>query len=168
MHQQGFINSSFDNIHSTQQALNLLRKFEKVLQRESLKNELESKHAIIFHKYGQDLDEVQKLYDKHKAAPPLVRNASPGGCRVCVHGRWIGLLLLLLVVVLLLTCVLYGVNSGEQHHLLLLLTCVLLLLTRVLLLLTCVCVVDSGGQHHLGAAAATTDRGAHEEVPGSC
>ncbi len=33
--------------------------------------------AVIFHKYGQDLETVQSLYDKHKGAPPLVRNASP-------------------------------------------------------------------------------------------
>jgi len=42
-------------MHNTAQALALLRKFETVLQREALKNDLDSKHAVIFHKFGQVL-----------------------------------------------------------------------------------------------------------------
>ena len=34
---QGFINKSFENIASTEHALNLLRQFQSILQRESLK-----------------------------------------------------------------------------------------------------------------------------------
>lgn len=34
---QGFINASFDNIRSTEAALNLLQQFQVVLQRDSLK-----------------------------------------------------------------------------------------------------------------------------------
>ena len=43
---QGFINQCFENIPSTQQALNLLRQFESILQRDSLKSDLESKYAM--------------------------------------------------------------------------------------------------------------------------
>jgi len=74
---QGFINASFENITSTEHALALLRQFELVLQRETLKADLDSKYAVIFHNYGLDLETVQKVYDKQKVSPPTVRNAPP-------------------------------------------------------------------------------------------
>ena len=40
---QGFINSSFENITSTEQALTMLKQFQAILQRESLKDDLDSK-----------------------------------------------------------------------------------------------------------------------------
>ena len=74
---QGFINSSFENITSTEQALTMLKKFQVILQRDSLKEDLDSKFMVIFHNYGLDLETVQRLYEKQKAAPPSVRNAPP-------------------------------------------------------------------------------------------
>ncbi len=44
---QTFVNGCFDNIQSTQQALSLLKRFETVLQRETLQSDLESKHTGI-------------------------------------------------------------------------------------------------------------------------
>ncbi len=61
---QGFINASFENITSTEHALNLLKQFEAILQRETLKSDLDSKYIVIFHNYGLDLETVQKIYDK--------------------------------------------------------------------------------------------------------
>lgn len=43
---QAFINSSFENISSTQHALSLLAQFKAILLRESLKEELESKVQV--------------------------------------------------------------------------------------------------------------------------
>ena len=74
---QGFINSSFENITSTEQALTMLKKFQVILQRDSLKEDLDSKFMVIFHNYGLDLETVQRLYEKQKASPPSVRNAPP-------------------------------------------------------------------------------------------
>ena len=74
---QGFINQSFENITSTTHALSLLHQFESILQRDSLKSDLESKYTVIFHNYGLDLEHVQKLYDKQKNQPPIFRNAPP-------------------------------------------------------------------------------------------
>ena len=74
---QTFINLSFEKILSTEQALSLLKKFETVLVRDSLKSDLESKYTVIFQNYGLDLDEVQRLYEKQKLSPPLLRNAPP-------------------------------------------------------------------------------------------
>ena len=74
---QGFINASFENITSTDQALSLLKQFENILERETLKNDLDSKYTVIFHNYGLDLETVQKIYDKQKQAPPTTRNSPP-------------------------------------------------------------------------------------------
>ena len=40
---QGFVNASFENISSTEQALLLIRQFETILLRENLRADLESK-----------------------------------------------------------------------------------------------------------------------------
>ena len=50
---------------------------QAILQRESLKDDLDSKFMVIFHNYGLDLETVQRLYEKQKHAPPHVRNAPP-------------------------------------------------------------------------------------------
>ena len=74
---QGFINASFENIMSTEHALAMLKQFQAVLQRDNLKADLDSKYMVIFHNYGLDLETVQKLYEKHKANPPIDRNGPP-------------------------------------------------------------------------------------------
>ena len=55
----------------------MLKQFQAILQRESLKDDLDSKFMVIFHNYGLDLETVQRLYEKQKHAPPHVRNAPP-------------------------------------------------------------------------------------------
>ena len=74
---QQFINQSFENITSIEQSLALLKKFQTILQRESLKNDLDSKFTVIFHNYGLDLTTVQEIYEKYKHNPPLARNMPP-------------------------------------------------------------------------------------------
>lgn len=74
---QQFINHSFENIGSITTSLHLLKKFQSILQRDSLRADLESKYTVIFHNYGLELTHVQDQYEKHKAAPPLVRNMPP-------------------------------------------------------------------------------------------
>ena len=74
---QDFINISFDKATSTEAALNLLRQFQSILQRESLRADLNEKYMLIFQNYGTDLDTIQQIYEKQKTSPPLVRNAPP-------------------------------------------------------------------------------------------
>ena len=74
---QQFINQSFENITNIENSLNLLNKFQNILQRENLKNDLDDKFNIIFQNYGVELEQVQHLYEKHKHAPPLTRNLPP-------------------------------------------------------------------------------------------
>jgi len=74
---QQFINQSFENIVSIEQSLNLLHKFQTILQRETLKSDLDSKLNIIFQNYGMELESVQQLYEKQKHDPPIPRNLPP-------------------------------------------------------------------------------------------
>lgn len=79
-HLQGFVDKSFENIATTgtEHALSLLAQFQTILQRDMLKQNLESKYLVIFQNYALDLEVVQKLYEKHKFEPPIPRNAPPG------------------------------------------------------------------------------------------
>jgi len=84
---QQFINLSFDNITSIEHSLQLLRKFQSILQRESLKSDLDSKLNIIFQNYGNELEAVQRLYETEKLDPPISRNLPPvaGNITWCRH-----------------------------------------------------------------------------------
>jgi len=74
---QSFINATFETITSTEQALDLLRQFQSILERDTLHEDLQEKYAVVFHSYGFDLEAVQALYERHKHAPPVPRNAPP-------------------------------------------------------------------------------------------
>ncbi|CAD7960877.1 unnamed protein product [Amoebophrya sp. A25] len=62
---QQFINASFESISSITTSLNLLKKFQSILQRDTLKADLDSKFTVIFHNYGLELTQVQDTYEKH-------------------------------------------------------------------------------------------------------
>ncbi|RHY37518.1 hypothetical protein DYB25_000117 [Aphanomyces astaci] len=74
---QKFINDSFENITSIEHSLNLLRKFQTILQRENLKSDLDSKFNVIFQNYGLELEHVLQQYERHKHNPPYPRNLPP-------------------------------------------------------------------------------------------
>jgi len=74
---QEFVDHSFENISSISHSLNLLRKFQNILQRESLKADLDSKLNIIFLNYGLELEKTQQMYEKLKEDPPIARNLPP-------------------------------------------------------------------------------------------
>lgn len=71
------VNYSFENISSISHSLNLLHKFQSIVQRESLKSDLDSKLNIIFQNYGMELEKIQQLYEKQKHDPPFPRNLPP-------------------------------------------------------------------------------------------
>ena len=72
-----FVDHSFEKISSVGHSLDLLNKFQNVLQRESLKADLDSKLKLIFVNYGLELEKTQQLYEKQKHNPPIARNAPP-------------------------------------------------------------------------------------------
>jgi dynein heavy chain, axonemal len=79
MNLQTFINKSFENITNTDHALNLLEQVQSILQRDTLKSDLEAKYMVIFQNYGLDMDAVQKTYEKNKV--------SSGSCVLRLHKR---------------------------------------------------------------------------------
>ena len=72
-----YINSSFENITSIKGSLVLLKKLQRVLQRDTLSRSLDNKFLLIFHNYGLDLNAVQDIYEKYKHNPPMPRNTPP-------------------------------------------------------------------------------------------
>jgi dynein heavy chain len=74
---QQFINRSFENIGSIEQSLNLLKSYQAILHRESLRADLDSKLSVIFNNYGQELVEIEQIYEKNKHNPPIARNMPP-------------------------------------------------------------------------------------------
>jgi dynein heavy chain len=79
-----FINHSFESISSIEASLKLLHKFQSILQRDNLRDDVNSKFQVIFHNYGLELTQVQDQYEKCKGQPPLVRNLPP----VAGHITW--------------------------------------------------------------------------------
>ena len=71
---QQYIDKNFEVITSIEDSLKLLRKFKSILQRENLKNSLNSKYTILFHNYGLEIHQIEDQYQKYKNNPPIVRN----------------------------------------------------------------------------------------------
>ena len=74
---QMYINARFENIISIDQSLSEIKRFQEILQRDSLKADLNAKFTVIFHNYGMDVHTVQDMYEKYKHAPPIPRNMPP-------------------------------------------------------------------------------------------
>lgn len=74
---QQYVNRAFESLSSITHSLQLLKQFQQVLHRESLKMELDSKLSLIFQNYGLELEQVQQLYEKQKHEPPIPRNLPP-------------------------------------------------------------------------------------------
>lgn len=74
---QQFINRSFENVGSIEQSLNLLKSYQEILHRENLRADLDSKLSVIFNNYGQELVEIEQIYEKFKHNPPIARNMPP-------------------------------------------------------------------------------------------
>ena len=74
---QHYINRSFESIGSIDQSLTLLKRYQLIINRENLRNDLESKLSVIFHNYGLELARVEQIYEKNKHEPPITRNVPP-------------------------------------------------------------------------------------------
>ncbi|XP_077977872.1 dynein axonemal heavy chain 5-like isoform X2 [Glandiceps talaboti] len=71
---QNFVDSWFDRSLSTEKALELLSKFEKI---QGCNLNLHEKYMKVLSNYGRDLETVRKLYQKCKEDPPVPRNIPP-------------------------------------------------------------------------------------------
>uniref|UniRef100_A0A8C6QFD6 Dynein, axonemal, heavy chain 5 n=1 Tax=Nannospalax galili TaxID=1026970 RepID=A0A8C6QFD6_NANGA len=71
---QKFMDTTFEKIENTNQALSMLKKFERL----NIPNlGIEEKYQVIFQNFGADIDMISKLYSKQKYDPPLARNQPP-------------------------------------------------------------------------------------------
>ncbi|XP_064453637.1 dynein axonemal heavy chain 8 [Mirounga angustirostris] len=73
---QAFMNSTFGKILSSQQALQLLQRFQK-LQIPCLQSEINHTIERILQFYVAELEATKKLYHSQKDDPPLARNMPP-------------------------------------------------------------------------------------------
>lgn len=74
---QVFIDKSFEHVGGIDKSLELLKRYQRVLNRETIRRDLDSKMSVIFHNYGLELHEVEMIYEKQKEDPPLARNVTP-------------------------------------------------------------------------------------------
>jgi dynein heavy chain len=74
---QEYINENFANITNIVDSLRLLRKFESILHRNSLKNGLQAKYNLLFAQYGTEIEKIKNDYQRDKERPPIVRNLPP-------------------------------------------------------------------------------------------
>lgn len=54
--------------------LHLLLKFENIVGKQM---DLSQKYAVVLQHFASDLDQVRKVYKKHKDNPPILRNMPP-------------------------------------------------------------------------------------------
>ncbi|XP_023777494.1 dynein heavy chain 5, axonemal-like isoform X1 [Cyanistes caeruleus] len=70
---QEFVDSWFEKTLTTEQMLEFLIKLEQIGEN----IDLNEKYTIVLQQYSQDLEFIQKLYQKEKENPPLPRNIPP-------------------------------------------------------------------------------------------
>ncbi|XP_025779530.1 dynein heavy chain 5, axonemal [Puma concolor] len=71
---QKFMDVTFEKIQNTNQALSMLKKFERL----NIPNlGIDDKYRRILENYGADVDMISKLYMKQKCDPPLGRDQPP-------------------------------------------------------------------------------------------
>ncbi|KAF4790048.1 hypothetical protein TURU_143619 [Turdus rufiventris] len=71
---QEFVDSWFEKTITTEQMLEFLMKLEQIGQNNI---DLNEKYTIVLQQYSQDLEFIQKLYQKEKENPPIPRNIPP-------------------------------------------------------------------------------------------
>ncbi|KAL2308160.1 hypothetical protein Nmel_001164 [Mimus melanotis] len=71
---QEFVDSWFEKTVTTEQMLGFLMKLEQIGQNNI---DLNEKYTIVLQQYSQDLEFIQKLYQKEKENPPIPRNIPP-------------------------------------------------------------------------------------------
>ncbi|XP_078482966.1 dynein axonemal heavy chain 8 [Ciona intestinalis] len=73
---QTFMDSCFERVQASAQALLLLKRFEK-LKIPCLQSDISDKYAVILRTFGQEIDEIKKLYQKFRDDPPIPRDMPP-------------------------------------------------------------------------------------------
>ncbi|XP_077975281.1 dynein axonemal heavy chain 8-like [Styela clava] len=73
---QIFMDSCFDRPQSSAQALLLLKRFEK-LGVPCLQGDIQEKYSVILKSFGQEIEEIKKIYQKLRDEPTIPRDMPP-------------------------------------------------------------------------------------------
>lgn len=79
---QRFIDLNFSKIKTISFSLKLLKKFQTILHRDSVRNKLVTKYETILQNYGFEIDMIQKMFDEQKTNPPILRNMPPDAGKI--------------------------------------------------------------------------------------
>ena len=74
---KSFINSNFERFKNVEYSLKLLKKFENILIRDTLKHDLSSRYKHVLTNYANELTNVEKNFIDLKNNPPVIRNMPP-------------------------------------------------------------------------------------------
>ncbi|KAF4087596.1 hypothetical protein AMELA_G00072460 [Ameiurus melas] len=69
-----FMDNTFDKIQSTERALNVLKKFERLFIPDL---GIDEKYQRVLQNYGRDIEMVSRIYNKQKMDPPISRGLPP-------------------------------------------------------------------------------------------
>ena len=79
---QYYIDLNFSKVKNISYSLQLLKKFNKILERDSIRNKLSNKYETILQNYGAEIDMIQKVFDEQKTNPPILRNMPPDAGKI--------------------------------------------------------------------------------------
>ncbi|XP_046898543.1 dynein axonemal heavy chain 5 isoform X2 [Hypomesus transpacificus] len=74
-----FMDNTFDKIQSTERALNVLKKFERL---DIPDLGVEERYQSILQSYGRDIEMVSRIYTRQKTEPPVGRDLPPVAGRI--------------------------------------------------------------------------------------
>ncbi|XP_075981627.1 dynein heavy chain at 89D [Anticarsia gemmatalis] len=74
---KNYINSSFGNLRSSEEALTVLLKFLEFDTRPSIRNQLSSKFDLVMRQFIKEITAVEDKFTRFRKNPPLLRNHPP-------------------------------------------------------------------------------------------
>ncbi|XP_077294859.1 dynein axonemal heavy chain 10-like [Arctopsyche grandis] len=72
-----FIDDSFENLRSSEEAMEMLLKLTNFETRESIHEQLTMKFGVIMQQFMKEITTIQSIFNEHKDDPPLLHNHPP-------------------------------------------------------------------------------------------
>ena len=74
----GYINSSFKDLRSSEAGLDLLDRFKKIhFEGEDIKKTMHDKYVDVLEKYSEEVDTIEEIYKSQKDNPPILPHHPP-------------------------------------------------------------------------------------------
>ena len=71
------INSAFKDLRSAESAFDLIQNFKNLDTRERIDKQMQQKYSDILKRYGQEVDQMDALFQEHKAHPKISKGKPP-------------------------------------------------------------------------------------------